>query len=182
MANRSTILHQTLEFYAIGAPDIVKVFVGCIIMLLGGMLIIGFWTRFVSLVLLILLAIGGYCWLPQESQVHFQVQALYGILLFYIFLVGGGQWATSRRRTPQGQSVLDSEQSILAGASRPSIFDDEQDGESVLNPPAATQEETSVEAVDEDKASEEDEAEEEESDKDDEEEESDEEDRSKNPS
>ena len=30
--------------------------------------------------------------------------------------------------------MLDSEQSILAGGSHPSIFDDEKDGESVLNP------------------------------------------------
>ena len=137
MADRSTILLETLEFFSIAAPDIVKVFVGCIIMLLGGMLVVGFWTRFVALVLLILLATGGYCWLPQESQIHFQIESLYGILLFYLFLVGGGQWAVSRRRTPQGQSVLDSEQSILASASGPSIFGDEQPGESVLTPPVA---------------------------------------------
>lgn len=136
MANRSTILLDTLEFFTIGAPDIVKVFVGCIIMLLGGMLVIGFWTRFVSFVLLVLLAIGGYYWLPQESQVHFQIESLYGVLFFYLFLVGGGQWAASRRRSPQAQSVLDSEQSILAGTARPSIFDEEESGESVLAPPA----------------------------------------------
>ena len=136
MANRSTILLETLEFFSIGAPDIVKVFVGCVIMLLGGMLVIGFWTRFVALVLLALLAIGGYCWLPQESQVHFQIESLYGVLLFYLFLVGGGQWAVSRRRVTQAQSVLDSEQSILAGTARPSIFDSEESGESVLVPPA----------------------------------------------
>lgn len=137
MADRSTILYETLEFFAVGAPDIVKVFVGCIIMLLGGMLIIGFWTRFVALVLLVLLAIGGYCWLPQESQIHFQIQSLYGVLLFYLFLMGGGQWAASRKRSERAQSVLDSEQSILAGKARPSIFDDEKgDGESVLTPPS----------------------------------------------
>ena len=139
MADRSSILLQTLEFFSIAAPDIVKVFVGCIIMLLGFMLIIGFWTRFVALVLLMLLAIGGYCWLPQQSQIHFQLESLYGILFFYILLVGGGQWAASRKRLQQGQSVLESEQSILAGgSSRPSIFADERDGESVLNPPAPT--------------------------------------------
>ena len=149
MADRSTILLETLEFFSIAAPDIVKVFVGCIIMLLGGMLVVGFWTRFVSLVLLILLAIGGYCWLPQESQIHFQIESLYGILLFYLFLVGGGQWAVSRRRSPQGQSVLDSEQSILASSSGPSIFGDEQPGESVLTPPVAETSEAGVEDRDE---------------------------------
>ena len=141
MADRSDILLQTLEFFSVTAPDIVKVFVGCIIMLLGGMLIVGFWTRFVALVLLMLLAIGGYCWLPQDSQVHFQLESLYGILFFYLLLVGGGQWAVSRRRVQQGQSVLESEQSILAsGASRPSIFGDEQGGESVLRPPVTSEE------------------------------------------
>lgn len=163
MANRSTILLETLEFFAIGAPDIVKVFVGCIIMLLGGMLVIGFWTRFVSLVLLVLLAIGGYCWLPQESQIHFQIESLYGILFFYLFLVGGGQWAVSRRRSPQAQSVLDSEQSILAGTARPSIFDEEESGESVLAPPApepveekeTPEEELREEGIDEEESDEE---------------------------
>ena len=135
MANRSDILYQTLEFFSIGAPDIVKVFVGCIIMFLGAMLVIGFWTRFISLVMLILLAIGGTCWLPQASQVNFHLESLYGIVFFFLFLVGGGQWAVSRRRIQQGQSVLESEQSILASGARSSIFANEDDGETVLAPP-----------------------------------------------
>jgi uncharacterized membrane protein YphA (DoxX/SURF4 family) len=135
MAQRSDIIYQTLEYFNIGAPDIVKVFVGCMIMILSAMLVAGIWTRFIALVLLLLLAIGGYYWLPQASQVNFHIEALYGILFFYLFLIGGGQWAISRKRNPQSQSVLDSEQSILAGDVSPSIFNDRQDGEVVLTPP-----------------------------------------------
>lgn len=133
MANRSDIIFQTLEFFVIGAPDIVKVFVGCLILILGAILVIGFWTRFIALVLLILLAIGGYCWTPQSSQIHFHLEALYGVLFFFLFLVGGGQWAVSRRRTLHGQSVLDTEQSILTTDNRPSILDDpnSEDSEAV---------------------------------------------------
>ena len=130
------------------------------------MLVIGFWTRFVSLVLIVLLAIGGYYWLPQESQVHFQIESLYGVLLFYLFLVGGGQWAVSRRRSPQAQSVLDSEQSILAGTARPSIFDEEKSGESVLAPPAPAPVVEPLEAPDEEVSAIEKMEEEEESDED----------------
>ena len=117
------------------------------------MLIIGFWTRFVALVLLVLLAIGGYCWLPQESQIHFQIQSLYGVLFFYLFLMGGGQWAASRRRGQRAQSVLDSEQSILAGSSRPSIFDEEKEaGESVLTPPVPASDSTENKALEQSEA------------------------------
>ena len=125
MADRSDIIYQTLEFFSIGAPDIVKVFLGCLVLILGAMLVIGFWPRFIALALLILLAIGGYCWTPQSSQINFHMEALYGILFFYLFLIGGGQWAVSRRRTLLGQSVLESEQSILANDKRPSILSDQ---------------------------------------------------------
>ena len=141
MANRSDIIYQTLEFFAIGATDIVNIFVGCILMFLGAMLVVGFWTRFIALALLILLAISGYCWLPQASQVNFHVEALYGILFFYLFLIGGGQWAISRKSVQSGQSVLESEQSILLGEARPSIFNG--DGDVILTPPVDSEEEIS---------------------------------------
>lgn len=136
MAQRSDIIQQTLEFFEIGAADIVKVFVGCFIMILAVMLVLGVWTRFISLVLLVLLAIGGYCWLPQESQVHFHLEALYGIVFFFLLLVGGGQWSVTRRRSKKGQSVLESEHSILAGDKKPSIFEEDKGKESILKPPS----------------------------------------------
>jgi uncharacterized membrane protein YphA (DoxX/SURF4 family) len=136
MAQRSNVIQETLEFFNIGAPDIVKVFVGCAILIFGVMLVVGVWPRFMALVLLIFLAMGGYCWLPQASPINFHLEALYGIVLFYLFIVGGGQWAVSRRRTKKGQSVLDTEQSILAGDIRPSIFKGEENGQTVLKPPS----------------------------------------------
>ena len=148
MANRSNIIFETLEFFEIGAPDIVMVFVGCLILIFGALLVIGFWPRVIALVLLILLAIGGYCWLPQASQLNFQIEALYGVLLFYLVLVGGGQWAVSRRRYAQGQSVLESEHSILVSDDRPSIFKEDEEGETILTPPVVekvTEEEDEVE-------------------------------------
>lgn len=135
LANRSDILSKTLEYFSIGAPDIVKVFVGCMVLIFGAMLVIGIWPRFIALALLILLAIGGYCWLPQASQLNFQIEALYGVLFFYLLLVGGGQWAVSRRRNLQGQSVLETEQSILSSNNRPSIFKSGESGESKLTVP-----------------------------------------------
>ena len=138
MAGRSDIIMETLECFAIGAPDIVKVFVSCMILFLGAMLVIGFWTRFLALVLLLLMGIGTlFCWLPQDSQFNFHIEALYGLLFFYLMLVGGGQWAVSRKRIPKEHSVLESEQSILASDGRPSIFtaDDVADGSSTLVPP-----------------------------------------------
>jgi uncharacterized membrane protein YphA (DoxX/SURF4 family) len=122
MAGRSDIILKTLEFYSIGAPDIVKVFVGCMVLIFGALMVIGFWTRFIALALLVLLGIGGYCWSPQVSQVHFHLEAVYGIILFYLVLVGGGQWAVTRKRVTKGQSVLEAEQSIFASDDRPSIF------------------------------------------------------------
>ena len=135
MAGRSDIIMETLEFFAIGAPNIVKVFVGCMILFLGAMLVIGFWTRFLALVLL--MGIGTFCWSLQVSQFNFHIEALYGLLFFYLMLVGGGQWAVSRKRIPKEHSVLESEQSILASDGRPSIFtaDDVADGSSTLVPP-----------------------------------------------
>lgn len=158
LANRSDIILETLAFFSIGAADIVKVFVGCLVLIFGAMLVIGFWTRFIALVLLILLAVGGYCWQPQTAQLHFQIEALYGALFFYLLLVGGGQWAVSRKRHPKGQSVLESEQSILASDSRPSIFKGDVVGESTLTPPIPMKEpEFQEEQEDEDFASIEDE-------------------------
>jgi len=151
MADLSDIILQTLEFFSIGAPDIVQVFVGCMIMIFGAMLVIGFWTRFIALVLLILLSIGGYCWLPQASQLNFQIEALYGVLLFYLLLVGGGPWAVSRRSSPEGQSVLESEQSILTSDGRPSIFSDEE-RETTLTPPSSVTEEDDPSETDGDEA------------------------------
>ncbi len=146
MAGRSDIIHQTLEFFSVGAPDIVKVFVGCMILIFGALLVIGFWTRFIGLALLILLGIGGYCWSPQSSQIYFHVEAIYGIILFYLVLVGGGQWAVSRKRVAKGQSVLDTEQSILATDDRPSIFNKggSSESESTLVPPEQSSNETVV--------------------------------------
>lgn|GEM_PF-2331409 len=148
MAGRSDIIMETLErvangapdiviFFVVGAPDIVKVFVGYMILFLGAMLVIGFWTRFLALVLLLLMGIGTFYWLPQDSQFNFHIEALYGLLFFYLMLVGGGQWAVSRKRIPKEHSVLESEQSILASDGRPSIFtaDDVADGSSTLVPP-----------------------------------------------
>lgn len=148
MAGRSDIIMETLECFAIGAPDIVnffvggapdivKVFVSCMILFLGAMLVIGFWTRFLALVLLLLMGIGTLYWSPQDSQFNFHIEALYGLLFFYLMLVGGGQWAVSRKRIPKEHSVLESEQSILASDGRPSIFtaDDVADGSSTLVPP-----------------------------------------------
>ena len=136
MAGRSNIILETLEFLAIGAPDIVKVFVGCLILFFGAMLVIGFWTRFIALVLLLLMGIGAYCWSPQASQLNFHIEAIYGLLFFYLMLVGGGQWAVSRKQFPKGQSVLDGEQSILASDGRPSIFtENDAEGSSKLVPP-----------------------------------------------
>jgi uncharacterized membrane protein YphA (DoxX/SURF4 family) len=136
MAGRSNIILETLNFFSMAAPDIVKVLVGCMILFLGAMLVIGLWTRFIALVLLLLLGFGAYCWSPQMSQFNFNIEAAYGILFFYLLLVGGGQWAVSRKRNPKGHSVLDSEQSILPNDGRPSIFKEENvDGTSTLLPP-----------------------------------------------
>lgn len=135
LAQRSDIIQQTLEFFEVGAADIVKVFAGCFIIILSVMLVLGLWTRIISLVLLILLAIGGYCWLPQDSQIYFHLEALYGIVFFFLLLVGGGQWSLTRRRGKKGQSVLESEHSILTGDKKPSIFEEEQGRESFLTPP-----------------------------------------------
>jgi len=124
MASRSDIIFQTLELSKIGAPDIVKGFLGCLILILGAMLVVGLRPRFIALLLLILLCIGSFFWPPQSSQIHFHLEALYGVLLFFLVLVGGGQWAVSRRRMLHGQSVLDTEQSILETDNRPSILED----------------------------------------------------------
>lgn len=152
LAGRSDIIHQTLEFFSIGAPDIVKVFVGCMILIFGALLVIGFWPRFIALALLILLGIAGYCWSPQSSQIHFHIEAIYGIILFYLVLVGGGRWAVSRKRITKGQSVLDTEQSILATDDRLSIFNEggSSEGESTLVPPAQPSSEAVVLEVDDD--------------------------------
>lgn len=141
MAGRSDIILETLKFFAISAPDIVKVFAGCMILFFGAMLVIGFWTRFIALVLLLLMGIGAYCWSPQASQLNFHIEAIYGLLFFYLMLVGGGQWAVSRKHVPKGHSVLDSEQSVLASDGRPSIFTEHAShGSSTLVPPALANE------------------------------------------
>ncbi len=81
------------------------------------------------------------CLESDKIEVIFHVEALYGILFFYLFLIGGGQWAISRKRVQPGQSVLESEQSIFSGEARPSIFNG--DGDVILTPPVDSEEEIS---------------------------------------
>ncbi len=128
LADRSDIILQSLELLNIASADILHVFLACIILFAGVLLLVGFWTRIMALALLLLLVIGGYCWPAQDSQLNFQIQALYGILFLYLLLVGGGNWAVSRRKNAGSQSLLEAEQSIFSSEDGPSIFR-EIDGE-----------------------------------------------------
>ena len=122
LADRSDIILKTLEGFQIGSADIVKVFIGCAVLFVGVLVLIGFWTRIMALALLLLLVIGSYSWPAQESHLYFQFQALYGALFLYLSLAGGGNWAVSRPAGQGGQSFLDAEPPPLARDDRPSIF------------------------------------------------------------
>lgn len=108
------MLLGSLTHFGVPYPEYVKTFLGMFILFMGVMLILGFWTRFVAVALLVVLAVGGRSWPVTESLLSLQLQSLYGILFFYQLLAGGGAWAVKRGRAFKPISVLDSEQSILS--------------------------------------------------------------------
>lgn len=131
LAGRSDIILKTLAVFKIGSADIVQVFIGCAILFIGVLVLIGFWTRITALALLLFLIAGSFSWPAQESHLYFQFQALYGALFLYLSLAGGGNWAVSRPGSGGSQSLLDAEPPALAQEDRSSIIQemDEEAGE-----------------------------------------------------
>ncbi|MBC9889538.1 MAG: hypothetical protein F7B06_06750 [Opitutae bacterium] len=149
LAGRSDIILKTLGVFKIGSADIVQVFIGCAILFIGVLVLIGFWTRITALALLLFLIVGSFSWPAQENHLYFQFQALYGALFLYLSLAGGGNWAISRPGSGGSHSLLDAEQPAIARDDRSSIIremdeetsDMEAEKDKVEGPEAADEEE-----------------------------------------
>ena len=123
LAARSNVFQETLQILQVPAADIAKVFIGCAALFMGVLLLIGFWSRIVALALLLALVVGSFSWPAQESFVHFQFQALYGVVFLYLALAGGGNWAISKPGGREKDAIFDTPHApVTTWSSRPSII------------------------------------------------------------
>jgi len=132
LAKQWNLTQPVIEYYDFPGAEWVYVIPGILIFLLGLGLIVGFYTRLMSLALFAILAFGATFYKPVDSGVAFQLIALYGVILLGLLIAGGGQWALKRSRSgsPAKASVLESEQSLLSSHKESrSIFEKVDQGE-----------------------------------------------------